>query len=152
VTAQGSPRSIFKRAIEHGNLMTAEITAREMGKVTLSGSLALTALVVQKDPGRRSRYAVRWLCRLLEEDENLTVEEAALAASALAALGGRAHEEAVSTLSAVAERATRLVREPARGRSPSAAPAPLNYLRPSGRLRSSADRGWPGTACRAGRT
>jgi hypothetical protein len=44
-------------------------------------------LVVQKGPGRRSRYAIRWLRRLLEEDENLTVEEAALAASALAELG-----------------------------------------------------------------
>jgi hypothetical protein len=62
---------------------------------------------VQKDPGRRSGYTVRWLLRLLEEDENLTIEEAVLAASALAALGGRGHEQAVSTLSAMAERATR---------------------------------------------
>jgi hypothetical protein len=62
---------------------------------------------VQKDPGRRSGYTVRWLLRLLEEDENLTIEEAVLAASALAALGGRGHEQAVSTLSAMAKRATR---------------------------------------------
>jgi hypothetical protein len=105
VTAQGHPRAIFKRAIENGNVMVAEMTARELGRITLAESLALTALVVQKEPGRRSRYAVRWLRRLLEEDENLTIEDASLAASALAALGGRAHAEALSTLSALAERA-----------------------------------------------
>jgi hypothetical protein len=88
MTAQGHPRAIFKRAIEHGNITVAEMTARELGRITLDESLALTALVVQKDPGRRSRYAVRWLVRLLEEDENLTIQDASLAASALAALGG----------------------------------------------------------------
>jgi hypothetical protein len=58
LTAQGHPRATFKRAIEHGNVMVAEVTARELGLITLAESLALTALVVQKDPGRRSRYAV----------------------------------------------------------------------------------------------
>jgi hypothetical protein len=83
------------------------MAAQEMGNDTLAESLALAALVVQKEPGRRSRYTVRWLRRLLEEDPNLSIEEAALAASALASLGGRAHDEAFSTLSALAERATR---------------------------------------------
>jgi hypothetical protein len=41
------------------------------------------------------------LLRLLQEDENLTIEEAGLAASALAALGGRGHAEALATLSAI---------------------------------------------------
>jgi hypothetical protein len=79
----------------------------ELGRIRLDESLALTALVVQKDPARRSRYTVRWLLRLLEEDENLTIEETVLAGSALAALGGRGHADAVSTLSDMAERATR---------------------------------------------
>jgi hypothetical protein len=100
LTAQGHPRAIFKRAVENGNVTVKQMTARELGRITLAESLALTALVVQKDPGRRSRYAVRWLRRLLEEDQNLTIEDASLAASALAALGGRAHDEAMSTLSA----------------------------------------------------
>jgi hypothetical protein len=47
---------------------------------------------------------VRWLRRLLDEHERLTIEEAALAASALLALGGPANEQALSTLSALAER------------------------------------------------
>jgi hypothetical protein len=107
MTAQGHPRAIFKRAIEHGNVLVAEVTAREIGRITLAEALALTALVVQKNAGGRSRFTIRWLLRLPEEDENLTIEEAILAASALAALGGRGHEEALSTLSALAERATR---------------------------------------------
>jgi hypothetical protein len=107
LTAQGHPRAIFKRSIENGNVVVAEMTARELGQITLEDALALTVLVVQKDPGRRSRYAVRWLLRLLQEDENLTIEDAGLAASALAALGGRGHADALATLSAMAERATR---------------------------------------------
>jgi hypothetical protein len=66
VTAQGHPRAIFSRAIERRNLVVAEATARELGRITLDESLALTALVAQNDPGRRSRYCVRWLRRLLE--------------------------------------------------------------------------------------
>jgi len=107
LTAQGNARSIFRRAVENGNVLVAEMTARELGRITLEEALTLTVLVVERDPGRRSRYAVRWLLRLLQEDENLAIEDAGLAASALAALGGRGHAEALATLSAMAERATR---------------------------------------------
>jgi hypothetical protein len=61
VTAQGHPRAIFKRAIENGNVLVAEMAARELGRITLSESLALTARAVQNEPARRSRYTVRWL-------------------------------------------------------------------------------------------
>jgi hypothetical protein len=106
VTAQGHPRAIFTRAIERGNLVVAEMAAREIGRLTLGEALALTALVAQKDPTHRSRYVLRWLRWLLEEDKHLTIEEAAFAVSALAALGGRGHAEALSALSTMAERAT----------------------------------------------
>jgi hypothetical protein len=112
LTAQGHPRAIFKRAIENGNVVVAEMAAREVGRLTLAEALTLTALVVQKDPARRSRYLLRWLRRLLDEDENLTIDEAALAASALSVLGGRGQAEALSTLSAMAERATSQPRPP----------------------------------------
>jgi hypothetical protein len=110
VTAQGSSRSVFKRAIERGNLPMAEMAVREMGHVWLSDALKLTVLAIEKAPGKRNAYAVRFLRRLLEEDENLTIDEAVLAASALAALGGRGQEQAVSTLSGIAERASRQAR------------------------------------------
>jgi hypothetical protein len=78
-----------KRAIEHGNLIRAEGMAREVGNLTLSEALHLVALIAQKDRARRSRCALRWLRRLLDEDESLTVDEAVFAAAALASLGGR---------------------------------------------------------------
>ena len=93
MTAQGHPRRIFATAIERGNIVMAEATARELGRITLEEALALTALVAEKEPERRSRFAVRWLRRLLEEDDSLTIEEATMAASCLSALGGPSHEE-----------------------------------------------------------
>jgi hypothetical protein len=61
----------------------AEATASELGRISLDESLALTGLVAEKEPRRRSRFAVRWLRRLLEEDESLTIEEATMAACSL---------------------------------------------------------------------
>ena len=107
MTAQGHPRTIFRRAIQRGNLLTAKLTVREIGQISLDESLALTALIALKDPRRRSRVAARWLLRLLEEYKTATIEEAALAASALAGLGGPSHEDAYATLTAIAARAKR---------------------------------------------
>lgn len=106
MTATGHPRSEFRRAIERGNLIVAETTAREMGHVTLLEALHLTALVALRDRERASRYAVRWLQRLAAEHPTLTIEGAALAASALAALGTPGHDAAATTLVTMAERAT----------------------------------------------
>jgi hypothetical protein len=35
LTAQGHPRAIFKRAIESGNVVVAEATVRELGRLSL---------------------------------------------------------------------------------------------------------------------
>jgi hypothetical protein len=93
--AHGGQQTIFLRAIEHGNLTVAEATVREMGVVSLEEALELTALAAFKGPPRRSAYALRWLRRLLEEDANLTIDQAALAASALASLGGSERSAAI---------------------------------------------------------
>jgi len=36
-TSQGHPRTVFGRALEHDNLVLAEVTAREIGRVTIAG-------------------------------------------------------------------------------------------------------------------
>jgi hypothetical protein len=77
VTGQGHPRRIFATAIERGNIVMAEATARELGRIGL------------------------------EEDDSLTIEEATVAASCLSALGRPSHDEAYGMLAAMAERATR---------------------------------------------
>ena len=48
MTAQGRPRWIFQTAIERGNIVMAEATARELGRITLDESLALTVLVAEE--------------------------------------------------------------------------------------------------------
>jgi hypothetical protein len=51
------------------------------------------------------------MLRLLEEQPDVTIEEAALAASSLIALTGASYEEAATTLRAMAERACSRRRE-----------------------------------------
>jgi hypothetical protein len=55
------------------------------------------------------RPAVGRLARLLfgERDNRMTIEEAAMAASCLAALGGPSHDEAFGMLAAMAEQTGR---------------------------------------------
>jgi hypothetical protein len=106
-TSQGHPRTVFKRALEHGNLLVAEATAREIGHVSLVEALELTLLIARKEPHRHPRVAARWLLRYLEEHPAATIEEAGMAAGSLAALPGDGHEEAAQALRAMAERATR---------------------------------------------
>jgi hypothetical protein len=68
-------------------------------------------LVARKDPGLHPRTAARWLLRYLEEYPRATIEQAALAASCLAALPGVGYAEAAHTLKAMAEKAPRRRRE-----------------------------------------
>jgi hypothetical protein len=50
LTAQGHPRAIFKRAIERGNVLVAEATAREIG-LSLEEALQLVVLYAALDVG-----------------------------------------------------------------------------------------------------
>ena len=67
MTSQGHPRTVFRRALEHGNLVAAEITARELGGLDLSDALELTALIALRDRARGPRAGARWLQRWLDE-------------------------------------------------------------------------------------
>jgi hypothetical protein len=82
-TSQGHPRTIFRRALERDNLVLAEVTAREIGRVTIAEALELTALVARKQPHRYGRFAARWLCVYLEEHEKATLDDVALLVSNL---------------------------------------------------------------------
>jgi hypothetical protein len=95
---------VFNRAIERGNLATAESSARQMGKVSLAEALELVALIAFKDPRRHGRAGARWMRRYLEEHESAGLDEVVFAAGCLSALGGRDHEAAVTALRAVANR------------------------------------------------
>lgn len=107
MTAAGHPRAIFLRAIERGNLVAAESSVREMGKVTLAEALELTALIAFKDPRRHGRAGARWLRRYLEENESAGLDDVVFVAGCLSALGGRDHEAAVTALRNVGKRSGR---------------------------------------------
>jgi len=86
--------------------VAAVAAARELPQLSLVDALELTMLIARKDSSRYPRVAARWLQRLLEEQPNAAIEEAALAASCLVALPGAGYLEAAQTLKAMAERAT----------------------------------------------
>ena len=116
LTAQGSPRAIFERAIERGNVALAETTLRaEIPRPSLGDLLELTALIALKEPHRHARVSARWLQRWLEAHPFATIYDAAFAASSLQALGGRHHQHALSALRALADEVS------GSGRIPSAA-------------------------------
>jgi hypothetical protein len=79
-------------------VLTAVAAARDMPQLSLLDALDLTLLVARKDPARHPRVAARWLLRYLEEYPRATIEQAALAASCLAALAGAGYAEAAHTL------------------------------------------------------
>jgi hypothetical protein len=82
-----------------------EVTAREIGRVTIAEALELTALVARKQPHRYGRFAARWLCLYLEEHERATLEDVALLVSNLEALATREnHAAALAILRKVARR------------------------------------------------
>jgi len=89
---------VFRRAIELGNLVSAELEAREAGRLELDEALELTALVALRDRRRSRRLAARWLQRWLEERQAPLIDEAVMVAASLAALGGPLHAEALAAL------------------------------------------------------
>ncbi|HZV27152.1 MAG TPA: hypothetical protein VFG00_12780 [Acidothermaceae bacterium] len=52
-----------RRAIERGNLLIAETTAREIGRLSLMEALELTALIAVKDTRRHGRVSARGCIR-----------------------------------------------------------------------------------------
>jgi hypothetical protein len=94
MTAQGNARTVFRRAVEHRNLMVAEVTAREIGVVSLEEALSLVVLVAELQPKRLDAYARRWIARLASE-RPLKLAEIDLAVTALRALPSERAAEAL---------------------------------------------------------
>lgn len=106
-TSQGRSYGIFQKAFQRRNVIATLAAAKELPQLSLLDALELTMLIARKDPSRYPHVAARWLRRLLEEHPDVTIEEAALAASCLVALPGASYREAAQTLKAMAETATR---------------------------------------------
>jgi hypothetical protein len=101
VTAQGSPLTRFRRAVERKSLLNAELAAREMGQVNLEDALSLVLLYAGADDPRFDRAATRWIARFVEGKPSLSELQAAVCALALLRRGGGA--AAASLLQALAK-------------------------------------------------
>lgn len=102
MTAQGHPRAIFSRAIEHGNLVVAEQVAREVTNLTLEEALRLLFLYAEKDPARYEKAALRWLSMYLSKGKAVTLLKVQLAVSALAELRAGERQHAARLLTELA--------------------------------------------------
>jgi hypothetical protein len=102
VTAQGHPRAIFNRAVERGNLVIAEATARELGRLRLEEALRLLLLYAEKEPIKFERAALRWLGRYVTEGKAVSLLKAQLAIAALSELRAGEREAAAKLLTELA--------------------------------------------------
>jgi len=101
VTSQGSASGRFQRACDRGQVMQAEMAAREMGWVSLIHALSLVVLYARVESPKFEAAAVRWLARLALEGRDVGLDEIQLAAASLGCLRGPRHERAAKTLSSL---------------------------------------------------
>ena len=86
MSTKGSPYAWFRRSIENDRALDAWAAAHELESLSLGDALALCLVLVDEDPSRFDRAAVRWLGRLASDPRGLDLAGLALAASALSAL------------------------------------------------------------------
>jgi hypothetical protein len=80
---EGSAGAIFWRAINNGNVIVAESVAREFEKLPLDYALALVRLYGEKNDSRYESAALRYLERLIVEEQP-PLTDVAMIASLLA--------------------------------------------------------------------
>ena len=97
MTAQGHPRTRFKREIEGRWLFHAEIAARELGTLSLGEALELVVLYAEVERAKFERAAVRWLGRYLDEGKDVSLLKAHVALAALSELRSSKGKAAAST-------------------------------------------------------
>jgi hypothetical protein len=88
VTAQGSPYTRLRRALDHANVTEALSAAGELEHVGLVEALELCLLLCDRAPEKYGRAALRWHGRYCREVRDVTLEEAQ---AVLATLGPAPH-------------------------------------------------------------
>jgi hypothetical protein len=86
MTSEGSPYTIFRRALERGSLVGVRSAVANLpAPPPLDDALVICRLLLEQEPERYERGAVRWLGRLLLEQPGVSLRQAELAAAYLAA-------------------------------------------------------------------
>jgi hypothetical protein len=97
VRSGGSNYAVFRRVLDRGDLAAVRAAAAELpGPPPLDDALAICMLLLEHEPDRYERGAVRWLGRLLLERRAAELRQAELAAAYLAALAEPARRQAAA--------------------------------------------------------
>ena len=75
MTSDGSPHTRLRRAIQAGNLAIIQVTAAELGYVTLRDALGILLVIESEAEERFDAAAVRWAGRLALETPDLELAE-----------------------------------------------------------------------------
>jgi hypothetical protein len=95
MSSEGSSYTIFRRALERGSLTGVRAADAGLpGPPPLDDALLICLLLLEQEPDRYERAAVRWLGRLLLEQRGMSLRHAELAAAYLAAWPDRARRDA----------------------------------------------------------
>jgi len=104
VSSKASQHADFQRAVDRRNVLLAVTAARELGRLTLSDSLALLLLFADQDPERFARAAPRWHARFVLAARGLSIAEAQAALAAVALLAGPSRQRALELLGELCRR------------------------------------------------
>ena len=97
VTSEGSLYTIFRRALERGSLTGVRVAVANLpGPPPLDDALVICRLLLDHEPDRYERAAVRWLGRLLLERRGVSLRQAEVAATYLAAWPDPARSDAAT--------------------------------------------------------
>jgi hypothetical protein len=124
VTSQGHTIGVLQKALDRGNLVAAELAARELGRIPLDMALELTALIALHDPKRGRRASAKWLRLWLEKVDAATIDTVAVVTAYLSALGGQQHEWALAALRDLSPADRRLENADVEDRGQAGKPAP----------------------------
>jgi hypothetical protein len=97
MTEQGGAYAIFRRSLERGSLVGVRAAVANLpGPPPLEDALVICRLLLEQEPDRYERAAVRWLGRLLLEQQGVSLRHAELAAAYLAAWADPARRDAAT--------------------------------------------------------
>jgi hypothetical protein len=97
MTSDGSPYTIFRRALERRSLTGVRAAVANLpSPPLLEDALVICLLLLDQEPDRYQRGAVRWIGRLLLEQPGVSLRHAELAAAYLGVLPDPARREAAT--------------------------------------------------------
>jgi hypothetical protein len=104
VTSQGSPYARFRRALDGGNATIALAAAADLTHVGLADAMVLLLILLESEPSRFERAALRWHGRYCQEVRDVDLIEAQAVLACLAGLRGSRPEPAAHALADLVHR------------------------------------------------